>query len=335
MTGGTYFSKCLPIVAGPYYRVNMPSSQDPATQQHSKIASVGLFVLVSVLWGVPYLFNDIALHQLEPLWIAAVRVAIASLALGPLLLRDGRWRIITDRWPSLLLLAVMEVVLPFTLIAVGQRTVPSGTTGVLIALEPIFVALIALWLTRGRDMTVTGWLGLTVGILGVIALLGLDLTGPGALLIVAAAFSYAIGATLIPQLFPGSDSLTIAAAMILTATPILLLVALFSEPFALPSLETWTALLVLGLACTAAGFTAFFALIKRANPTTASVTIYVSPIVALGAGIIVIGERVTLSEGIGCALILVGAALVLHRKARPNTSDDLAADRASQPADQI
>ncbi|GAA0949742.1 DMT family transporter [Kribbella koreensis] len=312
----------------------MTSDQDRATARHPKFASAGLFVLVSVLWGVPYLFNDIALQQIGPLWIAVVRVAIAGLALGPLLLRDGRWRSIIERWPSLLLLAVVEVALPFTLIAMGQRTVPSGTTGVLIALEPIFVALIALWLTRGRDMTVTGWAGLAVGILGVITLLGLDLTGPGALLIVAAALSYAIGATSIPHLFPDTDSLTIAAAMILLATPILLLVALLSEPFVLPSPETWTALVVLGLACSAAGFTAFFSLIKRATPTTASITIYVSPIVSLGAGVVVLGERATLSEGIGCALILIGAALVLRRKATPDLNDDVAADRAPQRADQ-
>ena len=85
-----------------------------------------LFALVSVLWGVPYLFNDIALRATGPLWIAAIRVIIASLAMGPLLLRRGRWRILTTRWRALLLVAVIEVVLPFSLITLGQRTSRPG-----------------------------------------------------------------------------------------------------------------------------------------------------------------------------------------------------------------
>ena len=167
----------------------------------------GLFALVSVLWGVPYLFNEIALRATGSLWIAAIRVVIASLAMGPLLLRRGRWRILTTRWRALLLVAVIEVVLPFSLITLGQRDVTSGTTGVLIATEPIFVAVIALVIARGRGLPLSGWLGLAIGIVGVVALLGIEVTGPGAFLIVLAALSYATGAILISRLFATTDPL--------------------------------------------------------------------------------------------------------------------------------
>ena len=116
---------------------------------------------------------------------------------------------------GVLLVAVIEVVLPFSLITLGQRDVTSGTTGVLIATEPIFVAVIALVIARGRGLPLSGWLGLAIGIVGVVALLGIEVTGPGAFLIVLAALSYATGAILISRLFATTDPLHSTAAMIL------------------------------------------------------------------------------------------------------------------------
>ncbi len=277
---------------------------------------LALFLAVSVLWGVPYLFNDIALRGVGPLWIAAGRTVIAAVALGPLLFRDGRWRLLTRRWRPVVLIACVEVAVPFALIAVGQQHVASGTTGVLIALEPIFVAIITLLITRGTRLHLRGWLGLAIGIIGVSLLLGLDVTGPAAWLIVGAALSYAAGAVLISRLFADTDALTTTAAMIVTAAPILLLIACLTEPFRTPGPQAWGALLVLGLACSAAGFSTFFALIRRSGPTIASLTTYVAPIVALAAGVVVLGEKFTLLQALSCALILSGAALVMRRPRR-------------------
>jgi drug/metabolite transporter (DMT)-like permease len=249
--------------------------------------------------------------------------------MGPLLLRRGRWRILTTRWRALLLVAVIEVVLPFSLITLGQRDVTSGTTGVLIATEPIFVAVIALAIARGRGLPLRGWLGLAIGIVGVVTLLGIEVTGPGAFLIVLAALSYATGAILISRLFAATDPLVSTAAMILTATPILVIIAAVFEPFTVPTPSAAAALLVLGLACTGAGFTSFFMLIKRAGPTTASLTAYVAPIVALLAGVLVLGEQITLIQILGCALILAGAGLVMRaeqaaRAVQPSATNDQA-----------
>ena len=155
-----------------------------------------------------------------------------------------------------------EVVLPFNLITLGQRDVTSGTTGVLIATEPIFVAFIALVIARGRGLPLSDWPGLAVGIVGVVALLGIEVTGPGAFLIVLAALSYATGAILISRLFATTDPLHSTAAMSLTATPILVIIAAVFEPFTVPTPSAAAALLVLGLACTGAGFTSFLMLIN-------------------------------------------------------------------------
>ncbi len=278
-----------------------------------------LFALVSVLWGVPYLFNDIALRELGPLTIAGSRVLIASLILGPLLLVRGRWRVFTTHPIKLVVLALVEVVIPFSLIAIGQQTVPSGTTGVLIALEPLFIALLAPLVLRSPGLRPIGWVGLAIGLAGVTTLLGLDVTGPGALYIAAAALSYGVGAILMDKWFTGVDSFAVTGGMILTATPVLIAIALLTEPVTIPSAGVVGALVALGIACTAGGFAAFFALIRNAGPTKAAFITYAAPIVALIAGVTILNEHVTLMQLLGCALILAGAALVMRRQPQTTT----------------
>jgi drug/metabolite transporter (DMT)-like permease len=170
---------------------------------------------------------------------------------------------------------------------------------------------------EGHGLSLTGWIGLAVGIIGVSILLGVDVTGLAAFLIMGAAFSYATGAILISRLFADVDSLTTTAGMILTATPILLILALATEPFKVPTPSAWLELVLLGLACSAAGFAAFFDLIKRSGPTVASLTIYAAPIVAVLAGVLILGERFTLVQAVSCLLILAGPALVMRQTASP------------------
>lgn len=274
-----------------------------------------LFALVSVLWGVPYLFNSIALEDLGPLQVAAGRVAVASLVLGPVLLIGERWRVFTTHWRKLLVVAVIEIVVPFSLIAAGQQTVPSGTTGVLIALEPLIIALLAPMVLGSRRLQLTGWWGLVLGLAGVGTLLGIDAGGVGIAFIMAATFCYGIGAMLMDKWFDDTTSITATSGMVLTATPMLVVIALLAEPAVMPSPSAFGAVLVLGFACTAGGFVAFFALIKQAGPTNAALITHAAPIVALVAGIAWLGEHVTGMQLVGCALILAGTGLVIYTKA--------------------
>lgn len=278
---------------------------------------LALFATVSVLWGIPYMFIDIALDDLRPVTIAAARVTIAALVLTPVLLIKSRWRTVLPRWRSVMVLAVIEVVVPFTLIALGQQTVPSGTTGVIIAMEPMFVAVLAPLLLVSARLRATGWAGLLLGLAGVVVLLGIDITGPGILLIVVAALAYALGAILLDRWFADVDSLVVASAMIMAATVPLILLAVFIDPAPRLTTRSVAALMVLGAACTAGGFATFFALIRRIGATRAALIAQVAPIVALGAGIVVLGEILTIWQAVSCVLILAGATLVLRPGQRP------------------
>lgn len=275
-----------------------------------------LFATVSVLWGIPYLFIKTALEDLGPVSVAAARVVLGAAALLAFVLRPTWPRVLARRWWRLVILALVEVMVPFTLIAVGELTVSSAVTGVLIAAEPLFVAVLALRLARSERLRPRGWLGLGVGFLGVVVLLGVQGAGAGTPLILLAALSYALGALLVGRWFHDVPALTVVGAMLLVASGPLVVLAALLEPAPTLTGQAVGSVLVLGFVCTAGGFTAFFALINQAGPTRAALITYAAPIVAVSAGVAVLHEALTLRTLAGAALILTGAALVTHRTAQ-------------------
>lgn len=278
-----------------------------------------LFAAVSLLWGVPYLFIGVALDEgLGPFTIVAGRVALGALVLLPPALRGGLTHLLRTRWRQLGVLAAVEVVVPFLLITVGQQTVSSAVTGVLIATVPMFVLLFGLRLGRTERLPWMGWTGLAAGFVGVVVLLGVQGAGSGVPLVVTAAACYGLGALLISRWFAGVPTLTVVAGMLVLAAPVLALaaageLAATSAPASAISATGLLALLVLGVACTAGGFSAFFALVAAAGPARAALITYVAPVVAVVAGALVLAEVVTARTVTGIALVLLGAAAAGYR----------------------
>ncbi|ALL78062.1 hypothetical protein AD006_27145 [Pseudonocardia sp. EC080610-09] len=273
-----------------------------------------LFGGASVLWGVPYLFIEMSLREgIGPITTAAGRVVLAAAALLPAALSSNARQLIRLRFGRLAVLAVVEVVIPFSMISLGGLTVSSGLSGIIIATEPIFVLLIIMVLSRRAPTSAAALLGVAVGFGGVVVLLGVDGAGPGAVLVLVASASYALGAVLVGRWFSDVPPLRVVSSMILLAAPILIAIAISVEPLPAP---TWTglgAVAALGLACTAGGFWTFFTLIAHADATRAALITYVAPIVAVAAGALLLDERIGVRTVFGIALIFVGAALATRR----------------------
>ncbi|MEV1292656.1 DMT family transporter [Pseudonocardia sp. NPDC049635] len=269
-----------------------------------------LFVVVSVLWGVPYLLIGVLLRDgVGPLSTAAARVLLALAVLLPLAFRGRHAAPVRGRWGRLAVLALVEVVVPFSLIPLGGQTVSSGTSGVLIATEPLFVLVVGLVLgTRARPGP-AAVIGIVVGFAGVVVLLGVEGPGPGVGLLVAAAAFYAVGAVLVSRWFGDLPAIPVVAAVLMLAAPVLTVTAVLVEPLPAPSAAGWAALAVLGLVTTPGGFVAFFRLIAVAGPDRAALITYVAPVVAVVAGAVVLAEPVGPRTVGGTILVLVGAWL--------------------------
>ena len=273
-----------------------------------------LFVAVSLLWGLPYLLIKIAIAELDPAVIVFARVAMTALLLLPLAAARGVLELALARWRAVLLLATLEIVAPFLLIAHGETHITSSLAGLLIAADPLFIALLALRVDPGETMHGKQLLGLCIGLLGVVALLGFDIGGDplgilGGAMVLLAALSYAGGALLIKRSFSDISPIgSVAASMTVAMVPLAPL-ALSSLPTQLPSPAVLVSVLVLGVVCTALGFLAYFSLIAAVGATRSALITYVNPAVAVVLGAIVLSEPITIATVLGFALILIGCWL--------------------------
>lgn len=250
------------------------------------------------------------------------RVAIAAALLLPLALAGGRLLALRGHGRAVAIAAVLGVALPFPLIATAERSIDSGLAGVLVATEPMFIAALAPLVLPGtarERMTPGRTAGLVLGLVGVAALLGVDLRGEGAVLgaglVLVASLSYAGAVLTIARGLDGVPALPVVAVSLAIATVLL-------APVGLPGMETpsgsaLAALVALGVACTAAAFLAFFRLIALAGPSRAALITYVAPGVAVALGALVRDEPVTAVTLAGGALVLGGSWLATRGPATP------------------
>jgi drug/metabolite transporter (DMT)-like permease len=139
-----------------------------------------------------------------------------------------------------LLLAAIEIVVPFGLITYGEQHITSSLAGILIAADPLFVALLAVKFDASERATRKSLVGLCVGLLGVATLLGFSPGGDalgllGGAMVLLAAVSYAGGALLIKRAFSDIPPLGSVTASLSVAALVLLPLAVTRLPQALPS----------------------------------------------------------------------------------------------------
>lgn len=289
-------------------------------------AWAGFFGL-SALWGIPYLFIKIAVEDgIPPLFLAWVRVTLAAAVLLALAARAGTLRTMRGRWRWIAAYAVIEICVPFPLIAAGELHVASSLAAILIAAVPTFIALLSLRLDPGERLTRVRLAGLAIGFGGVVALVGIDVAGEadellGAGAILLAAFGYACGPMIYQRQFAGTDVRATMGASLAVASLVLLVPALLRTPDQVTGAAAGS-LAVLGLLCTAAAFTLFAVLLAMIGAARVSIVTYVAPVVALAGGVLVLGESVGLASLVGLALILAGSWLSTRSSRPPSTAGD-------------
>jgi drug/metabolite transporter (DMT)-like permease len=298
-----------------------------------------LFAAVSVVWGVPYMFIKLAVDDdLAPGFVAWSRVALAALVLLPIAWRNGALRGLPLRW--LTAFALFEISIPFPLIAFGEQRVSSSLAAILIAAVPLVVAFLALRFDRAEQPTRTRFMGMLVGLAGVVALVGIDIGGRGSELVGAAAVltatvGYAIGPLIVKRHLSGGDPLGPVAGALGIASIMLLPFAIGGFPTETPSDEAIASVAVLGLICTAFAFLIFFRLIAEIGPSRATIITYVNPVVALALGVAILDEHVTTGAVAGLLLILAGSWLSTDGRMPPGlgaVATRLRKDRADDTA---
>lgn len=278
-----------------------------------------LFALMSVIWGIPYLFIKVAVAEISPATLVFSRTALAALILLPVALLRGDLRPVLQRWRWVAAFALIEVALPWVSLGSAEQRLSSSLTGLLVAGVPLVGTVIGA-VTGSRDrVTLTGVTGLLVGVAGVAAIVGLD-TGPAdppALAEMAVVVvGYALGPVILARRLGGLSAVAVMASSLALCAVAYAPVALLQRPPGVPSLPVLGSVAVLGVVCTAAAFPLFSALIAEVGPVRATVITYVNPAVAAILGVLVLGEAFTRGMAVGFALTVIGSALATRQSPR-------------------
>jgi drug/metabolite transporter (DMT)-like permease len=281
----------------------------------------GILVTLALIWGGAFLFINVAVHHVPPLTYVWLRLTIAAAAMWLFLkVRGERLGLPREVWGSILLLALLNNALPFTLFGWGQTHIASGLAAILNATTPIWGVIVAHLLTRDERMNPRKVGGVLLGFGGVATMIGPTLLaniGTDAvaqLACITASLSYALAAVWARRfkrlgLSPMSvttGQLTAGAAMML---PLALLVDRpWTQPF--PPLTAWGAIVALALACTAIGYVLYFRLIDSAGATNALLVTLLVPPVAILLGAVFLGETLAPQDFAGLSLIALGLAAI-------------------------
>lgn len=273
-----------------------------------------LLAAASVLWGFPYLLMKVAVEDgVPPTVLVVVRSLVGGLALLPFALRSGSLGALKGRWGPIAVLAALDMSVPFFLIAAGEREVSSSLAGILIATVPLLIALLAIPFAPAERVHGARLAGLVLGFAGVIVLLGFEVAGDsglvlGSALILLASLSYAAATLYLRRALAGVPSMAIVTGTLFTAAA---MAAPAAVPAAagMPALTTAAALslLALGVFCSGLAYLAFYALVAEVGASRASINTYLSPAIAVLAGVLLLGESLAASAVAGMLLILAGS----------------------------
>lgn len=306
--------------------MSAPAATDRAAPP---VADYLLLALLATVWGASYTFIKLGVATIPPVTLIAARTVIAGVVLLAVLRLRGI-RLPTDRrtWRLFAFQAVMNSVVPFTMIAWAETRVDAGLAAILNSTSPIFTFLITWAVTRHEAVTGRKLFGVAAGVCGITLVIGLDaLSGAGQellpqLAIVAATVAYACAA-IFGRNFKGLDPMVPAAGSMLSGAAMLVPLSLaFDRPWTLaPSASSLAALLGLAVVSTALAFVIYFRLLASLGSVATMAQAYLRVPVGVAIGAVFLAETPAPTALAGLVLVVIGvAAMTLPKRAKPQTA---------------
>jgi drug/metabolite transporter (DMT)-like permease len=283
-----------------------------SASRHTALVVAALFCTY-LIWGSTYLAIKFAIESFPPLIMVGTRFTIAGLLLYGVMCYLGSPHPTLSQWRGAAIVGLLLPVLGNGTVSHAQLTVSSSVAALAIATAPIWMAVFSSFF--GHKITPREWLGIAVGLVGIILLnTGGSFKGDAlsAFLLIFAAASWSFGSVWGKRL-PMPEGLMGAACQMLCGGIIALILApLFGEYWpAQISTKSWGAMLFLIFLGSIIAYSAYQWLLHHVRPLVASSNTFVNPVVAFVVGIWLADEHVSQSEYVALAVILVGVYLVL------------------------
>ena len=297
-----------------------------------RFATPILFGLLALIWGSSFLFIKLALEGMSPVQVVVGRLGFGALTLViVMLVTRRRWPRDRGFWARMLVVSVLLCVVPFLLFAWAGQHIPSGLSSIYNATTPIMSMLVSLVALPDERLTAMRTLGLFIAAAGVVLVaapwtINFD-NGPTSLLAqlacLGATLCYGLGIVAMRRLIRNrsEDATTIATVQVVIGAAVAgLLVPFFGlAPMRLDA-SVIIGIVLLGALGTGVAYVWSTRVVQEWGATRASTVTYLTPIVGVVLGMLVLGERLHWNEPVGGVVVLLGVLLaqgMLAARSRP------------------
>lgn len=284
------------------------------------LALIGL----ALIWGASFFFIKVAVRDMSPEVLLLLRSATGLVTLSILVRLMGRplfgpgWR---TRLIPFAIMALTNAVIPWIAIAWGEERISSGLASVLNSTTTLWTAVLIYWIVPSERPSAVNYLGVVVGLAGVVVLVYPDLATHGvsgsflgAMAVVGAALSYAINALYQRRKMRSVSVFEVSLGQ-------LALSLAFAVPVAAPSvshmhvqLGSLAAVIALGVGGTGVAYLLYYYVMNSLGAVRAAGVTFLVPITAVFWGAVLLGERFSVPAVIGMIVILAGVVLTNLRR---------------------
>jgi len=285
------------------------------------------YLVLALIWGCSFLFINVGLESFTPAGVAFTRIAFGAITLifisiltrTPIL---PRWS-----WKYVFVASMLWASIPWMLFGFGQQYVTSALAGIINGATPLMTLLAILIAFPEEKPTRQRIFGLTLGFLGILVVVGVwnlvtegersNLVGIGALVVAIACYGlafpfarrYLSGTGMRPAPNPIALATGLMIGGLLVTGPVVLVTGVTREGLQDVSASSLWSLIALGVLGSGIAYVLNFVVVQRSDATTASTVTYLTPLVAVIVGALVLSERITWNEPVGALLVITGAAI--------------------------
>ena len=285
-----------------------------ALKLHMRRKDLSDLFLLAAIWGGSFLFMRMAVGDLGPIVLSALRTLIAGSLLLPVLVWRKKLPLLFKSWRPIVIVGLLNAVLPFLFLSYATRTLPSGTMSIINAITPLWGGAIA-WLWLKDRLPPLRIAGLAIGFIGIVVLVWdkLNFQATESILAVLAGvagpFFYGIAANFTKKFLTGTEPIVIATGSLLAGGIVLLPFAVWAWPTGPVDPRAWAAMLMLAVLCTSVAYILYYRLLINIGPARAMTVTFLVPVFGVLWGWFWLHEAVTLRIVLGGAIILLGTAL--------------------------
>lgn len=281
-----------------------------------KLKNLLLLLFLATLWGPSFLFIKIAVIEISPITLAALRIGLAALVMHLWLFIKGyEFNRSLTFWKHVTIAGFFAHALPFALINWGEQYIDSSVASILNGMTPLCTVLIANFAIDDERMTPEKILGTVLGFVGLFVLVspnlvsGVNASALGILAVAIAALSYGIALVYSRIHLMNEKPLYAPSSQLLISSVYLIPFALMVEGPVIWTTLSWNAigsLIILGTLGTALAFVIYYKILASASASYLSLVTYLMPIYGVVLGFLFLDEVLAIEAIIGACLIIIG-----------------------------